>query len=265
MSAPGPCVSVWRVDLDAPDVADLRSLLSDEELARSARFRRDQDSWRFVAARGALRALLGARLGEAPGRIRLAVDARGKPALHAAHGSTVQFNVAHTDGLALIALADGVAVGVDVERVRDAVAHELISAAGVLAPAERRSLLRLPPGSRPRAFFACWTRKEALLKGRGDGLATALSSFVVPVDPALPRMRVGGPVDGDEGWWLHTLRPAADFAAALAVAAPGARLACRAWPCGAASPSRGEAGAAASRRTHLAHGPATWSQSFPPS
>lgn len=145
---------MWRVDLDAPDV-DLGPLSADER-ARAARFLRDEPRRRWQAGRGALRTVLGGYLGIAPAAVELRLGHRGKPAL-ADPDASLRFNLSHSDELALIALARGREVGIDVERI----------------------------GERPPSFYAEWARREALGKCFGGGLAEpppSHSARVVPLD-----------------------------------------------------------------------------------
>src|SRR5512145_2804827 len=108
-------VLVWRVELgvDAAALAALESGLDDEERARAARFAVPAARRRFVVARAALRQLLGHYTGTRAGALRFVAGARGKPAL--AGESALRFNVAHSGDFALIALARGREVGVDIE------------------------------------------------------------------------------------------------------------------------------------------------------
>jgi phosphopantetheinyl transferase len=96
------------------------------------------------------------------------------PALH----PLVQFNLSHSGDLVLIALGRGRALGVDVEQIRMDVATENI-AVRFFSDKERRDLASVPPVLQREAFFACWTRKEAYVKARGDGLSLRLEQFDV--------------------------------------------------------------------------------------
>src|SRR5579859_7358859 len=114
-------VHLWRVALDMPDEQRdlLAGTLSEDEHVRAARLHFARDRRRFVAARGILRALLGAYLGIEPRLLQFTYGAHGKPALAPTHGEVwLSFNLAHSDELALYALARRRPVGVDVERMR---------------------------------------------------------------------------------------------------------------------------------------------------
>lgn len=76
-------VHLWRARLDVPDsvLAGLHSTLAPDEAARAARFRHQQDHDRYVAARGALRAILGRYLAVEPCRVRFEYNTHGKPSV----------------------------------------------------------------------------------------------------------------------------------------------------------------------------------------
>src|SRR5207237_5593023 len=130
-----------------------------------------------------LRWILGAYLGREPATLPFRYNDYRKPSL--AEGDDVQFNLAHSDGLALLAVARGREVGLDLERVRPEVAGEEI-AERYYSPAEVAAFRALPPSERERAFFACWTRKEAYLKALGRGLTVPLEGFEVTLAPGEP-------------------------------------------------------------------------------
>jgi 4'-phosphopantetheinyl transferase len=219
---------LWWVDLDGVEADEwsMHTLLSDDEQARAARYVRGLDRRHFVVARGALRRLLGRYLATAPAAVRLAYGHRGKPRLDGGcGGADVRFNLSHSGGLALIGVTRGREVGVDIERVRDDIDMDAF-AAHSFSPRELAALRGLTPPARREAFFACWTRKEAYVKARGDGLAIPLSGFDVSLAPderaALLEVRAD-PVEASR-WSL--LAPAAPpgYAAAVAVAVPQQRV-----------------------------------------
>lgn len=161
--------------------------------------------------------------------LRFDYGPHGKPALRlmeTAPGPAITFNLAHTGGLALCAVARGRAVGVDVESIRPALAEERL-AERFFAAREVVTLRNLPRAEQPLAFFRCWTRKEAFLKARGDGLTLPLDSFEVTLAPEAPPALLALADAPDEAarWSLCELIPAARHVAALAVVGHGWRLA----------------------------------------
>jgi 4'-phosphopantetheinyl transferase len=179
---PGPEeVHLWRIDLDCPaaSVAALRATLVGEELERAARFHSQELRERWTVAHGALRCILAAYSAAAPNSLVLRAGPQGKPALVGV-GENISFNLTHTGGLALLAIARSGRIGVDAEIVRPGVDVVELSRR-FFAPAEAGEILGLPPDVQLEAFFACWTRKEAFIKALGSGLSTPLHRFQVSV------------------------------------------------------------------------------------
>jgi 4'-phosphopantetheinyl transferase len=133
--------------------------------------------------------------------------------------------------LALYALTRGRALGVDVEYVRDDLAGQEI-AERFFSRQEVRALSALPADARTRAFFNCWTRKEAYIKARGEGLSLPLDQFDVSLTPGEPAALLGTRPDPQEAarWLLRELAPARGYVAALAVEGRGWRLRQWRWP-----------------------------------
>jgi 4'-phosphopantetheinyl transferase len=154
-------VEVFQVDLARSEgiVRRYAETLDGVERERAALLR-DPGPW--TVARGALRELLGARLGVAPADVRLAAGPHGKPEIP---GESLRFNVSHTRSLAVIALASGFEVGVDVERLdRRSSAVERTLTAGESAA------VATADGDRHVELMRVWCRKEALAKAIGGGL-----------------------------------------------------------------------------------------------
>jgi 4'-phosphopantetheinyl transferase len=176
--APGPAhprlavgdVHVWRVDLTS--VTDgVAELLCGEEQARGERLLNKRNGQLWMRSRGVLRALLGRYLQEDPRTLRFSAGAHGKPALRQ---HRLSFNLAHSGRLALYAIAQKGAVGVDVEMARRPV-NEVTLAERTFGPAEARRLSALDRADRAREFRRLWVRHEAQLKCRGTGIADGAS------------------------------------------------------------------------------------------
>ncbi len=184
-SAPAPGeLHVLLVDLREAAAAErgLRCFLSRDEIERAARFQSEGARSRFVLTRGWLRVILARCLDATPERISFSFGANGKPALADEwRDSELSFNVSHSGDYALIGLANGCALGVDIEQVRPMPDFAEI-ASGYFSEAEMRTIAALPEADRLRGFFRCWTRKEAFMKATGDGMAIALDGFSVSLD-----------------------------------------------------------------------------------
>lgn len=220
-------VHVWCANLDdlGADLDRFQRVLTAAELTRTAAYRYAVDRVRFVTARGMLRRVLGRYLELDAAAVPLQVTAFGKPVVEPVGSTAVQFNLAHAQGLALLAVTPRRQVGIDIEAVRDLPDMHSI-ASRFFAAAEVQTLLTLPAAQQVAAFFACWTRKEAFVKARGEGLTFPLDRFVVSLHPSEPAALLT--VDGDPRaagrWTMMALYPAAGYAAALVVEGTGWRL-----------------------------------------
>jgi 4'-phosphopantetheinyl transferase len=211
--------AIWLADLDAADAGDAAlAVMTDDERTRSARFVFDTHRRRFIACRAWLRHRLGERLGREAATVRFEYGPMGKPSLGT---DAVCFNVSHSDRYALLAITHGTEVGVDIERVRPLADMDGL-AARVFSDRERAALARVPPDDRADAFFAGWTRKEAYIKARGQGIGL-LGAVEVELTPGQPArlLRLDGAPGELERWSIQALSPVAGFSAAVCLEAPG--------------------------------------------
>lgn len=223
-------IHVWRASLVRRDeeLEALHGSLSGDEVRRADRFHFPRDRRSFIAARGILREILGRYLRTPPELVRFGYNAYGKPMLRdAGERPPLRFNVSHSGGLALYAVAVGREVGVDVESLRDDLV--CVDVAGHFFSRQEVGVLRaLPEHSRTRAFFNCWTRKEAYIKARGMGLSLPLDCFDVSLAPGEPAALLatrGGEPDA-ERWSLHEVEVGPDHVAAVCAEGAGWRIRC---------------------------------------
>ena len=215
---------MWRIALDHNDSDSFWRMLSDDERARASRFHREVDRRHFVVAHGMLRRILGDYVGVAASELAFSAGEHGKPlfAERSAIGQ-VEFNLAHSGEVALLAVARGRAVGVDVERWNAAVEH-LALAEYCFSPPERETLRHLADAKElvVAAFFAAWSRKEAYIKATGHGITRGLDHFEVSLMPGEPARLVADQNDATaaERWFMRDLVVGAEYSAALVVAAP---------------------------------------------
>lgn len=224
-------VVVWKIDLDenVGSLSGLERLLSEDERQRADRFHFNLDRQRYVIGRAAVRRLLGKQLRRRPEAVQLRYNSQGKPALVRAEGDADwRFSVAHSGGLALVAMTRHREVGIDVERVRpDVECLEL--ARRYFSPREIAELEATPTAEQRRAFFHGWTRKEAYLKAHGTGLSLPLDQFSVSLGRT-PQLLSTEHDPSQLGLWeLHSWDPAAEFVAALAVEGRGLRIRHAQW------------------------------------
>jgi Phosphopantetheinyl transferase len=214
-------VHVWRTDLNLlpPRIDALRSLLTEEELTRAERLRFEHHRRRFVVARATLRLLLSQYLRVAPEQVAFEYLADGKPCLHANHGiKPIEFNLSHAEECAVYAFAVERALGIDIEYLTHPVDYQPV-ARRFFSPGEVQALKCVPEALRKRAFFECWTRKEAFVKATGKGLAQSFDQFEVSVAPGEPArlLNVKSFPQEAQRWSMYTLDVGPDYVGALVV------------------------------------------------
>ncbi|HEV7906275.1 MAG TPA: 4'-phosphopantetheinyl transferase superfamily protein [Pyrinomonadaceae bacterium] len=222
-------VHVWRAVLmkTAPEVESFYELLAADERRRADNFHFQRDRAHFIVARGILRKILGLYVRRPPESLRFSYTPFGKPELHVAGDfETPRFNLTHAGAVALYAVTRGREIGIDVEYVRADMECEEI-AGHLFSPREVETLRALPPHLRSRAFFNCWTRKEAYIKARGEGLSLPLDEFDVSLSPDEPASLLNARDPQEVARWsLRELTLAPEYVAALAVEGRDWRLRC---------------------------------------
>ena len=220
-------VHVWSLPLDInlSSFASVTVFLSPDERKRAERFRFDVHRNRFIVGRGLMRVILGRYCDAPPGSLRFNYGPNGKPGLTPGDearrtGGALHFNLAHSEGLAVLAVTQTGPVGVDVEQVRRLPEYkELVS--HFFSAREAAGFLRLEREQQPAAFFNLWTRKEALLKATGEGIGHSLNRVEVSFLPGEPARVLSLPNESWAGreWSLVDLAISPAYAAALALPA----------------------------------------------
>ena len=215
-------VRLWWATLERPrdEVAVLTRLLSREELARAQRFGTEPLRLRWIVGRSTLRTLLGQALGIAPSAVMLARGRRGRPQLGTQLATTsLDFNVSHTRGMALIGIAQGLPaglrIGVDVEHGERQVNADGLSRK-FLSAREQAALAPLTADQRRRAFLRLWTCKEAMSKATGDALSAPFRHLDVAPTHAGPALIAGPAPYLPADWVLHEAAMPDGFIATVA-------------------------------------------------
>src|SRR5262245_60905040 len=215
-------VHVWRLALDQPErvLAEFRETLEAHELERAGRFHFEKHRNHFIVGRGGLRNVLARYLDEKPEEVRFSYGLYGKPALV---GEQLRFNVSHSHGVALFAVAADRDVGVDVEHIRADFATEDI-ARRFFSRLEVFAFNGLPKEEQVAAFFRCWTRKEAYIKAIGRGLSEPLDAFDVTLVPgeAAALLRAAG--QDVSRWSMFDIDAGEEYAGALLAEAPVSQI-----------------------------------------
>ncbi|MCG2590815.1 4'-phosphopantetheinyl transferase family protein [Rhodohalobacter sulfatireducens] len=165
-------VHIWVVDTNCKA---LPNYLSAAEMKRWNNFYFTQGKQTFYQSHNALRLILSQYLSEKPSELEFQLTSFGKPFIK---NSRIQFNLSHSDSMAVIAVTEDAEIGVDIESLDRKVEYDDL-AKRYFCEKEYQKLLQVSTSQKRYAFFNCWTRKEAFIKALGDGLSYPLNDFEV--------------------------------------------------------------------------------------
>lgn len=169
-------VDIWEFSLShLPNWA--MSCLEEEERERAQRFHFPRHQRRFAVSRAMLRAILGLYFKKNPAELLFTYGSHGKPKVN--NTIHLQFNLTHSEDLALLAIGQQFPLGIDIEFF--STRPYLGLANTVFSSQEIAQLSALPPWLIPLGFFHTWSQKEALIKACGLGLSYPTKEFDVPV------------------------------------------------------------------------------------
>jgi 4'-phosphopantetheinyl transferase len=155
-------------------------LLNGQEQQQAGSYSRTEDAQCYIAARAALRFLLAALLKTDARQLEFGYGRNGKPFL--LNDNSVEFNVSHSGNVFLIGLSAGKEIGVDIECLSRK--PSILKIQPVLyAPSELRNFSAIEPAFQNEAFLDYWTKKEAMLKMTGDGVAE-MNRLELPINMA---------------------------------------------------------------------------------
>jgi 4'-phosphopantetheinyl transferase len=224
-------VHVWYHEITQVPPAEIEAFagsLSIRQRAIVKRFREPILRERYIVSHAMTMSVLGFYTG--PSATPIVLDARcyGKPYLAAPESAAhLQFNMAHSDGMTVVAVAAGNQVGIDIERLRTNLAIDEIAPL-CFAKRELTALADVPERNRAPAFLACWTRKEALLKAQGTGFTPAATAIDVGLGDYEP-LPADSPRCSAAGWTLSTLDVGANYAGAVAIEGISIRTRVHPW------------------------------------
>jgi 4'-phosphopantetheinyl transferase len=203
------------------------ALLTPQELLQKDRFHFARDRHRYLLTRVLVRSVLSRYAPIEPNDWHFANGPFGRPridGLEAEETRSLDFNLSHTAGLIVLAIARNIELGVDVENTRRSAVLEAVD--HYFAPAEASSLGALPAALQPHRFFELWTLKESYIKARGMGLQIPLDSFAFALDvPGDIGFSLADP-RGNAAWHFQQLQPTPDHMVALC-SSTDARIVCR--------------------------------------
>jgi phosphopantetheinyl transferase len=208
-------VHVWTLDIGV-ERRPWDHVLSRDELEAASRMT-GEHGLRFKNCRAALRLVLGKYLLKAPNSLQFSFGPHGKPYIST---DSIHFNVSHSSNVLVIAVAQKLEVGVDIEVLRKIDDLRAI-ATQFFEPWEIERLTQIDSSSMDRAFLQIWVRKEAILKAAGIGLADGLT-----VTPPFQEELQGATtyLQGHTGnpFYLYDLAGESEFVGAVATHEPAA-------------------------------------------
>lgn len=208
-------VHVWTLLPELEGGTEWSQLLSAAERDKAQRFRFPEHSARYVADHARMRLLLAAYLDSDPQRLPFIENRQGKPRMDWPD-CRLRFNLSHTHGMTLLAVCLDAELGVDIERLR-AIEDRQEIAAFHFSPREVAALEQEPEARRDLAFLRCWTRKEAYVKARGEGLSLPLDQFTVSLDERAALLDCQWDPQETSRWQMENVHPGAAHVAALVI------------------------------------------------
>jgi len=206
-----------------PVLGDPFDLLDAAERDRAGRFHRTTDAADYAHSHAMMRQVLGHYSDRPPGDLAYDFGPRGKPVL-TPPSEAIAFNLSHAGGRAMLGVALGRRVGIDIERIRQETDVDAIAGRFFAGP-EQDAIFRRHGAPRRREFFRYWCLKEAFIKAEGVGLSLPLTDFTItPADGGEFEVTVddAASLTGD---WQMQLLPAPDgFQAAICTDGPNAAL-----------------------------------------
>ncbi|GCF87951.1 4'-phosphopantetheinyl transferase family protein [Shewanella sp. M-Br] len=177
-------------DISSPQTSLAQSWLSDDELAKVARYHDPKAQMKGLQVRAALRAVLSRYADLSPHEWCFEYGAKGKPSLTAKlqQQTGLEFNLSHSGDWLLIGVTQFHGVesglfGVDIERSRPKTdIYPILN--HYFSAQETAALLTLvDEASQRQRFFDLWALKESYIKATGLGLAQSLKSFGFDLKP----------------------------------------------------------------------------------
>ncbi len=211
-------IHVYRKQLSGyteQQIAELFNGLAPDEQTRALRFHFAKDRHHFIVARAHLRKILAQYLKITPQEINFHYNAYGKPELL---DHTLQFNLSHSQDMAVYAISNQYSVGIDIEAT--AKDHDIAAIAQRFFSASEYTILKnLAPARQKQAFYNAWVRKEAFLKAIGQGLSYSLANVEVTLLPedAAAFLAIHDENQNITEWSLYELPAIANYVTALAV------------------------------------------------
>ena len=217
-------IHLWWIDMHRMQIQSpyiFFKLLSEDERKRANRYAIQEIRNNFIFYKGILRTILSKYINSAADKIRFHYLDNGKPQLDdqskVNQQSSLQFNMSHSGHRALVGLALDRKIGVDIE-VEKPLQHMDAIARNYFSTLEFECYNQLEGLEKRKAFYTCWTHKEAYLKATGRGFNFPTNKFSVSLSPKEHSCLIENEVYPQERnkWEFIQIYPELDIAAAVA-------------------------------------------------
>lgn len=210
-------IHVWKTYLEqsAINIKDSFKILNEEEKNKAQRFRLEKHQQRFIIARSSLKRILSLYLSIPPQKIDFQYNTYGKPQLlENINKINLQFNISHSENIAIYGITCQNLIGVDIEYMRPMSEAENL-AKRFFTQKEFVAMSKLSSAEKNREFFKLWTGKEAYLKAIGKGISGGLDK--VEISSHEPRKFIRLPESNQTNYNLFYLTPEHNYLAAIAI------------------------------------------------
>jgi len=197
-------VYLWLINIDneIENMDHLRQLLSIEEMDRANRFVFEKDKQRYIVTHSILRLIISKIISLEPLSIRFTVKKRDKPCLNHPEHQDIHFNLSHSGKYIIIALALKTELGIDIEFINPVLDRDQM-VLSFCSKQEIDTYHQLPVDLKIKAFYTCWSRKEAFIKAIGEGLYFPLNDFSASIDSRTkPELTFHGKVPFHQNWTI---------------------------------------------------------------
>jgi 4'-phosphopantetheinyl transferase len=192
-----------------------QEILSKDEKTRADKFYFEHHRKNFIIFRATLRQTVSKHLNISAEKIKFKYAKFGKPEIITAQNKqNIQFNISHSENIALIAICKNKHIGIDIEQVRDLKDYQKISER-FFSKKENQAVLKEPIKNQIKTFFQIWTRKEALIKASGKGLFQNLNSFSTIYSKNAKTKKIT--LDPNQTFILQDIQAATNFKSAICI------------------------------------------------
>ena len=210
-------VHLWKMNLDLSreQVEKQYMILSEDEKKRANSFKFEIHKNRFIIARSTMKLILSRYLNLPPEKIKFKYNAYGKPQLvNELKSEGLEFNLSHSENLAIYGISRHHLVGVDLEYLRPMKEAEKL-AERFFCSREFEAIKSLSIDKKEKAFFKLWTAKEAYLKAIGKGISGGLEQIEISLKEPMELIKV--PENAQSCWELLSFTPHPNYIAAMVV------------------------------------------------